>query len=413
MVRRDSSSLLRTGLVVISAAFLLTIVTPALAQTAPPTPPNLPPGAPVPPACGWNPAKNSTEVVSSSPAGSAFQVTIGEPSWEQDCLSYTGAGGSTSSSSFVAYEVFPLTVHGPPNTSFNFQVDEAIPSPAQVAEGVRNTTIWAFVDPWTVVTDSSGVGVANFTLAGAVMPFVPNDIANVTLPILASSASGNETVGLPIEFEGGVSTILQAPGPVSFENGIAAQAGGGVSSTFNVVYMPFGGDLAGPLPVSFTVVGSYQDGSVGPMPQDIQVSFPQQSFVLQPNSILYYQVEEANTVADSSVTNSEASYTFAIQESVGNSTYIVPLAVSVSQDIFEGGAAGLGTTTSSSGSFTPSVVVSPAPTNTDSYVGPGTASTTAVILGAGAVIAVVVVLALVGLYLRSRRSSVPGEPPAA
>ena len=290
------------------------------------------------PSCGWHNAENANGIVARSTAGSAVVVTVGEPSWEQACFSYSEAGGSTSSTSFPAYEVFPITIQASPGTSVTLEAGIATPTAEQVSvDGVRNTTIWTWFIPGSVTTDSSGVVRSNLTLAGAVMPFVPNDISNVTLPIVALASTGvNGSAGLPIEFEGGSSggvTILQSPGPIAFREGIGGQAGSPSQPLFSVVYSPPSSALtAAPVQVSFQVLGTYENGSVGPLPSDVQVSFPQPSFELQPNSVFYFPVNETNSLKPSNVTGPDT-YTFAVQEKVGNSTYLVPLTVSVSLEL--------------------------------------------------------------------------------
>jgi len=229
--------------------------------------------------------------------------------------------------------------------TFRLEAGQAIPSAQQIAEdGVRNTTIWTWFNPDSIVTDSSGVARSNLTLVGAVMPFVPNDISNVSLPITAVASGGvKATVGLPIEFTGGNSggvVVLQTPGPISFGAGIEGQAGNPSDPLFSVVYSPASSaTTAAPLGVSLKVLGTYDNGKVGPMPSDVQVSFPQPSFQLAPHSVFYFPVSENNSLKPSTVAPS-ATYIFAIQEKVSDSTYVVPLTVSVSLvQIFAGGTA--------------------------------------------------------------------------
>ena len=328
----------------VTLLFLIGVFTvaacPVAAQSSPPSgPPN--PG----PSCGWHGALNGGGIVASSPAGSGVVVTVGEPSWQQDCFSFPGAGGSTSGTSFPAYEVFPITIQAPQGMSFQLEAGRAIPSPQQIAEdGVRNTTIWTWFSPDSVVTDSSGVARSNLTLVGAVMPFVPNDISNVSLPISAIAAgSVSATVGLPIEFEGGYGggvVVLQAPGQISFGAGLQGQAGDPSDPLFSVIYSPTSSaTAAAPLEVSLKVLGTYDNGKVGPMPSDVQLSFPQPSFELTPDSVFYFPVSENNSLKPSSLLPS-ANYVFAIQEKVGDGTYVVPFTVSVSlMEIFAGGTA--------------------------------------------------------------------------
>lgn len=263
--------------------------------------------------------------MASSPAGSAVVVAIGEPSWQQDCVY-----GNNSMTSYPDHEVFPIAVHASPNTAITLQTGEAVPTAQQVAEGIHNATLWTWFNPSTVETDQTGIARSNLTLAGAVMPFVPNDIANVTLPIIASAPTGlNGSAGLPIEFEGGVSAVLQSAGPIAFGGGIQVQANGSASPRFDAVYSPPGSSSSAPLQVSMSVLGTYDNGSIGPLPTDVQVSFPQPSFEMPPHSLVYFNVDESNSLHYSNTTLA-AAYTFAVQEKVGNETFVVPLAVSVS-----------------------------------------------------------------------------------
>ena len=384
-------------LTLVAATLVSTAAVPDSAQTG------SSPGAPNPgPSCGWH-SQNSSTIVASSPAGSAVRIAIGEPSWEQDCFSFPGPAGSTSGTSFPAYEVFPITVHASPGVTVELEAGTATPTAQQIAEdGVRNTTIWTWFNPASVTADSSGLARSNLTLAGAVMPFVPNDISNVSLPIVAvASAGGSGSAGLPIEFEGGNSggvIILQTPGPIEFGSGIGGQVGEPSDPLFSVVYSPPSSATAPtPLQVSLKVLGTYDNGKVGPMPSDVQVSFPQSSFELQPNSVLYLPVSENNSLKPSNLT-SAANYTFAVQETVGSNTYVEPLAVSVSlMQIFAGGSG-----PSQSSTTTTSA---PAPAGGTDEMLTSPIAEVALVLAAAALIVIVTVVAL-----RRRERSRTGEP---
>jgi hypothetical protein len=338
-------------LVFLTGALTSAVATPVSAQAGSnPIPPNQFPS------CGWHSSQNASGIVASSAAGSAVVVTVGEPSWDQACFSFPGLGGSTSSTSFPAYEVFPITVQAPPGATIKLEAGAAIPTAEQIAvDGVRNSTIWTWFNPDTVETDSSGVGRANFTLAGAVMPFVVNDISNVTLPIMALASTGvNGSAGLPIEFEGGVTNILQSPGPIAFGKGIGGQAGSASQPLFSVVYSPpnsgppNSAQTTPPVQVNMQVLGTYQNGSVGPLPSDVQISFPQPSFELQPNSVFYFAINEINSLKPSNASIADT-YTFAVQEKVDNGTYVEPLTVTVSlEQVFFGGATTTSETTPAS-----------------------------------------------------------------
>ena len=304
-------------------------VLPATAQTTS----TLQPPGPLP--CGWN-TGNSHEVVAASPPGAGVTVSVGYPSWEQACYTFPGPNGSSGGLSFVSYEVFPITVSAPPNTTVALQAGRAIPTPQQTAQdGVRNTSIWTGFDPDTVVTNAAGLATTNFTLVGAVMPFVANDISNVSLPIQAQIPGGaSASAGLPIEFNamspGGV-TILRTSGPIVFDEASEWAGGGPANSFLTLVYSPPGGRGASPIQVALDVLGSYQNGSLGPMPTGVYLSFPQPSFEMKPDTVLYLQMNLTSSLKPASTPLPEnyANYTFAVQEKVDDNTFVEPLAVSI------------------------------------------------------------------------------------
>jgi hypothetical protein len=330
-------------------------------------------------------------------------VTVGEPSWQQDCYSFPGPGSSSSGYSFPAYEVFPLTVNASPGTTVRLQAGQALPTAQQLSQGgIRTNTLWTWFNPGTVVTDSTGIAKSNLTLAGAVMPFVPNDVSNVTLPIQAMTPTGPAaTVGLPIEFEGAVN-IIEAPGPIPIGPTLQVQMNQSSDNVLNVVYSPSG--PSAPLRVSLQVLGSYANGNVGPMPSGITMSFSQPSFELAPDSIVYFAIVENNTLTPPTSATTSANYTFAVQEVVGNSTYIEPLNVAVSfEQLFAGG---LGVST------TVSPLAPTAPASTPPAVSSSPAGFRGAVMTDLAIVAVVliVVLSVTVLHARGKRNPVkPGE----
>jgi hypothetical protein len=282
--------------------------------------------------CGFNTAQNSSQVVASSQAGGEIRVTVGEPSWLQICTSYGNSGES-----FPAYEVFPVTVYAAPGTSFTLSIGRASHTPQQIAQGMLNNTIWTGFDPVNVTTDAEGVARSNFTLAGAVMPFVPNDIANVSLLIIARSPNGAQAAaGLPIEFSGSevggidVIHVLTAPGPVLFPGTMQGSASNPMQYAYGIVYAPPASDTgAKPVQVTLSVAGSWNNGAVGPMSSGVEVTITRPTFVLFPDQVLFFFVDENNSVPRST-SPSTSNYTLAIQENVAGSTFLEPLSVSVS-----------------------------------------------------------------------------------
>jgi hypothetical protein len=285
------------------------------------------------PSCGWNNPVNRTQIVASSLVGSSVMISIGAPSWEQGCYSSPASHGATAGVSFPEYEVFPITIRTSPNTTVNLQAGSANPTALQMTQyGVYKSAIWTWFDPNSVVTNSSGIATSNMTLVGAVMPFKPNDLSNVTLPIIASTttAAANATAGLPIEFvhdtSGGLQ-IIKSAGPLTFGSGLSGQAGVPSQPLLAVVFSP-PDPSSGPIQVSLQVLGTYDNGNTGQMPSGLHVSFPYPTFELKPNSVFYIPVAENNSLTPSN-SSSSATYTLAIQEKFGNVTYVEPMRVTI------------------------------------------------------------------------------------
>ncbi len=256
-------------------------------------------------------------------------MTIGEPSWDEAC-GVSGQGGVD----VPAYEVFPVTIHAGPNVNFTLETGRASESPQQIAEGAVNGTIWTGFNPAEVTTDSSGIAYSNLTIAGAVMPFVPDPIANVTLPITATSPNGLQaTAGLPIEFlgdEGGLANlhVLSSPGPLLFSGTLQTSTGNSLAYEYLIAYAPSAGTHSAPVNVSLSIAGSWNGGKSGPMPAGVQVSLQQPTFQLRPGQVVYFWVDEANSLSSSDVSGTN-NYTLAVQEIIGGSTYLEPLSLSI------------------------------------------------------------------------------------
>jgi hypothetical protein len=160
------------------------------------------------------------------------------------------------------------------------------------------------------------------------MPFVPNNIANVSLPIVASSGPGTQGVAsLPIEFTGQSSgAIIQSANPIFFERALVGGTRNLGVYPYVIVYNPPQPNPSSPLHVNMSVVGSWQNGRVGLMPSGIDVSVVQQSFDLVPNQPFYFGITETNNLEPSTNTRD---YTFSVQEQLGNSVYLEPLSVTI------------------------------------------------------------------------------------
>ncbi len=146
-------------------------------------------GVPEEVACGWH-SPTGTDIVAASSQSAAVSVNVSEPSWMEQCTSYPGPDGSSSAGASVAYEVFPVTISAPAGSSLTLSWETPTPSPEQLAIGVRTNELWVHFDPAVAVAGPGGTVTANLTLAGAVMPFVPNPVSNVSLPVVVTSKSG-------------------------------------------------------------------------------------------------------------------------------------------------------------------------------------------------------------------------------
>ena len=229
---------------------------------------------------------------------------------------------------FVAYESFPVTVHASPNATVTLKTIDTAPSPQQAAIGINSNKLWSWFNPTNIQTDKNGMANSNFTLVGAVMPFVANDIANVSLPIVASSGPATQGIAnLPIEFTGYSSgAIIQSASPIFFERTLVGQTGNLGIYRYVIVYNPPQQNPSSPLHANMTVVGSWQNGKVGPMPSGIDLSVVQSSFDLVPNQPFYFGISETNTLETS---NNTRNYTFSVQEQLGNSIYLEPLNITI------------------------------------------------------------------------------------
>ena len=277
--------------------------------------------------CGYHQAQDSKSVVASSPTDSPVIVSLGEPSYYEACHSAPIQGG-TMGVGFVAYETFPVIISGPPNAAVTLKAIDTSPSPQQVANGVNGNKLWTWFNPINIQTDINGMGHSDFTLVGAVMPFVPNDIANVSLPIVASSGLGTQGVAnLPIEFTGySGGAIIQSANPMFFERALVGETGNLGIYRYVIVYTPPQPNATIPLRVNMSVVGSWQNGQVGPMPSGIDVRVVPQSFDLVPDQPFYFGITETNNLEPSTNTRD---YTFSVQEQLGNSIYLEPLNVTI------------------------------------------------------------------------------------
>ncbi len=178
--------------------------------------------------------------------------------------------------------------------------------------------------------------VVDMLIAGAVRPFVNNDISNVSMIIQAVASTGVQgEVALPLEGYGGFVVInsttqsdqqFQSP---SWDVFAANQTNYGVES---IIYDPSAGGANQTLPISVSILGFLDaSGVVVQQPSWLQFSLPQSSegLVISPYDPLYIPVAYQSTSAAPL-----GSYTVVISIEIGGSAVTIYTPVVVSPPIF-------------------------------------------------------------------------------
>ena len=146
--------------------------------------------------------------------------------------------------------------------------------------------------------------VVDMLLAGAVRPFVDNDISNVSMIIQATTGDGAfGEAALPLEGSAGPIVIHSLSPPSQQSEGpswtvfAANQTNFGI---YSMVYDPASGDSSQSLPVSASIVGFFNaSGETGPQPSWLQFFMPQSSTNLSMTAYnpLYFEIGYTSTSA--------------------------------------------------------------------------------------------------------------------
>jgi hypothetical protein len=263
----------------------------------------------------------------------SIKISIGSPSVEMATLTEPagnkGSAGEMTGSS-VGLETWPLTL-----------------SSATVVSGVNLTSISVIDGDWVRFLPSylPEVGPngtrASMLLAGAVRPFVNNDVSNVSM-IIQAMARGADfgEVALPLEGSGG-SVVLHSLAPnQEFQTGnvmvFAANQTNFVG--VSIIYDPQSGSINRSLPVTASIAGLYEaNGSVVPPPPWLQFSVPQASTNLSitPYDPLYFALDYTTSSAAPL-----GAYTFVVDLQVGGGSLSLYMPVNVTPPIYAGGQAG-------------------------------------------------------------------------
>jgi hypothetical protein len=221
----------------------------------------------------------------------SVRISIGSPSVEMQSLSQNGSG--TMTVGFPGLEVWPLTL-----SSVNVVRDVNLSSISVISGD------WVkFVPSYVQEVGPNGTGV-DMLLAGAVRPFVNNDISNVSM-IIEAQASGGVAgeVALPLEGSGSAIVIhsLQLPGQEfsvpAWSIMSANQSNFGI---YSLIYDPANAQGNQSLPVSISIAGFLNDGGqIVPQPAWLQFSVPKSSMGMSiaPDQPLYFSLSDTSTSA--------------------------------------------------------------------------------------------------------------------
>ena len=257
-------------------------------------------------------------------AGS-IQIAIAGPNVQMEAFSQKDPSGGTSGTSFPGLETWPLTL-----SSATVQRDVNLSS-ISVIDGN-----WVRFIPSVVPEVGPNGTVVDMLLAGAVRPFVDNDISNVSMIIQATTGDGAfGEAALPLEGSAGPIVIHSLSPPSQQSEGpswtvfAANQTNFGI---YSMVYDPASGDSSQSLPVSASIVGFFNaSGETGPQPSWLQFFMPQSSTNLSMTAYnpLYFEIGYTSTSAAPLGT-----YTLVVDVNVGGQVVTIYTPVVVSPPIF-------------------------------------------------------------------------------
>jgi hypothetical protein len=257
----------------------------------------------------------------------SIAISIGSPSVHMVTLTQpAGNPGSVGSKTegFVGLETWPLTLSSP-----TLMRDVNLTSISVISgDWVR------FLPSYLPEVGPSGTKV-NMLLAGAVRPFVNNDISNVSMIIQATARGGGiGEVALPLEGSGGSVVLHSLASKQEFQTGDAMVFAADQTNSvgISIIYDPRSGGINQSIPVTASIAGFYDaNGSVVPQPPWLQFSVPQASTNLSitPYDPLHFSLDYTGTSAAPL-----GVYTLVVDVQVGTGSLTLFMPVDVTPPIF-------------------------------------------------------------------------------
>ena len=245
-------------------------------------------------------------------------ASVGLPVDHQASLCSKAPGGGMTCSGFVAYEEYPITVY----SSNEKQVKLILPD---IPSGK-----YARFIPDNPIARPNGAA-STLIIAGFVKPGVPNALFNPVVTVTTISQDGNKAVNYLEIAESQNLTVLHSPQPIDLTGNFGGDGKSGYG-TFGAVYDP--ADYSStPLQVQLSVLGIDDGGKITAMPSWLSVLIPDSSFSLKP-TIPYY-----STIEFTSNNATLGTYSVAIDENVGGSSFTRDIDIKIYNPSFSGGSA--------------------------------------------------------------------------
>jgi hypothetical protein len=248
------------------------------------------------PTSASNPSMNCTtsSAKAQTATGHSMQITIAAPLSCHVYDQYRGTG-----SSFVAYQIIPLKIYSTTPETVSLTALNAPPG------------TWMHFDQDVLTATSAGIP-DNLTLIGAMVPFEPT-ARNYTLMVDASSGPQQLNATLPVIPVAGP-TIIRSSGGSILPSKVIVPSNNSIPWDTTVVYDPSGtATPASVLGVTLKVLGISSSGSVQPLPNWLDINFPQQNLTLTAFKPAILSIHESNTLA---LSTSASSQTYSVAVSV-------------------------------------------------------------------------------------------------
>lgn len=169
---------------------------------------------------------------------------------------------------------------------------------------------WVKFVPEEILAGPNGT-TSKMIMAGHLAPFRSNPTSEKSLIIEASSKNDSTTTVLPV-FPGTIS-VIDKPSPIEFAP-IRTSSNGTTFATSGVVYDPM--EETSTISVNLSVLGMW-DGQVVDMPNWLQVTIPESSFMLEAAKPYHFIITAKTTNAPESGT-----YNIAINQNVGGQDFV-------------------------------------------------------------------------------------------